>query len=111
MAQRPDERALWRADRLRPQDVFGASDERYHLVGGNERLPKAVAAALPAGSVPPNTALTGIVQNADGTYTLTLKNPIKTFTTLADRVVMAIPINLLLSVFGTAPMRRQSVSS
>src|SRR5438034_6714001 len=26
--------------------IFGASDERYHIVGGNESLPKAIAAAL-----------------------------------------------------------------
>ena len=80
--------------------VFGASDERYHLVGGNERLPKAVAAALPAGSVQLNTALTGIVQNTDGTYTLTFKNPIRTFKTVADRVVMAIPFSILRTILN-----------
>jgi len=78
--------------------IFGASDERYHLVGGNERLPKAVAAALPVGSVQLNTALTGIALNGDGTYTLTLKSPIKTFTTVADRVVMAIPFSVLRTI-------------
>jgi monoamine oxidase len=82
--------------------IFGASDERYHLVGGNEQLPKAVAAALPAGSVQLNTALTGIVQNGDGTFTLTLKNPIKTFTTVADRVVMAIPFSVLRNILSGA---------
>src|SRR5467141_1875011 len=49
--------------------IFGASDERYHLVGGNERLPQAVAAALASGTVQLNTALTGIVRNTDGTFT------------------------------------------
>jgi monoamine oxidase len=82
--------------------IFGASDERYHLVGGNEQLPKAVAAALPAGSVQLNTALTGIVQNGDGTFTLTLKNPIKTFTTVADRVVIAIPFSVLRRILSGA---------
>ena len=81
--------------------IFGASDERYHLAGGNERLPKAVGAALPAGSVQLNTALTGIVRNGDGTYTLTLKNPIKTFTTVADRVVLALPFSVLRNILGS----------
>lgn len=27
--------------------LFGVSDERYHIVGGNQQLPKAIAAALP----------------------------------------------------------------
>jgi monoamine oxidase len=80
--------------------IFGASDERYHLVGGNERLPKAVAGALPAGSVQLNTALTGIVRNGDGTYLLTLKNPIKTFTSTVDRVVMAIPFSVLRTILA-----------
>jgi monoamine oxidase len=81
--------------------VFGKSDERYHLIGGNERLPRAVAAALPAGSIQLNTALTGFVQNGDGTFTLTLKNPIKTFTSVVDRVVMAIPFSILRNILNS----------
>ena len=81
--------------------VFGKSDERYHLVGGNERLPRAVAAALPAGSIQLNTALTGFAQNGDGTFTLTLKNPIKTFTSVVDRVVMAIPFSILRNILNS----------
>ncbi len=53
--------------------IFGSSDERYHIAGGNEQLPKAIAAALTSGTVQLNTALTGIVHNTDNTYTLTLK--------------------------------------
>ena len=86
--------------------IFGASDERYHLVGGNERLPKAVAAALPAGSIQLNTALTGIVRNGDGTYTLTLTNPINTFTTVADRVVLAIPFSVLRTILTSGAAYR-----
>ena len=81
--------------------IFGKSDERYHLVGGNERLPKALAAALPAAGVQLNTALSGIVVNPDGTYTLTLTNPIQTFTSTVDRVVMAIPFSILRNILNT----------
>src|ERR1051326_602247 len=31
--------------------VFGESDERFHIAGGNDRLPKAIANSLPAGSI------------------------------------------------------------
>src|SRR5258705_406873 len=31
--------------------IFGKSDERYHIAGGNERLPQAIAGALAAGTV------------------------------------------------------------
>ena len=38
--------------------VFGVSDEQYHIRGGNQRLPEAIAAALPdirlAGGSPPS---------------------------------------------------------
>ncbi len=75
--------------------IFGASDERYHLQGGNERLPQAIAAALAPGTVQLNTAMTAIATNADGTFTLTLKGPTGKFTKVVDRVVMSIPFSVL----------------
>src|SRR5438067_6732841 len=75
--------------------VFGASDERYHIAGGNEQLPQAIAAALSPGTVQLNTALTGIVHNADKSYTLSLKaGNVKTSKTF-DRVIVAIPFSVL----------------
>ncbi|TMD06018.1 MAG: FAD-dependent oxidoreductase [Chloroflexi bacterium] len=75
--------------------IFGASDERYHLAGGNERLPKAIAAALAPGTVQLDTALTGIVLNAQGTWTLSFNGPSGKFARVVDRVVMAIPFSVL----------------
>src|SRR5437879_13802418 len=54
--------------------IFGASDERYHIAGGNERLPQAIAAALTLGTVQLNTALTGLLRNSDGPYNPILKS-------------------------------------
>jgi monoamine oxidase len=81
--------------------IFGASDERYHIAGGNEQLPRAIAAALPAGSVQLNTALTGIVHNADNSYTLTLKNSAGSFTKTFDRVIVAIPFSVLRNILSS----------
>jgi len=78
--------------------IFGASDERYHLAGGNERLPRAIAASLPPGSVQLNTALTGIVHNSDNTYTLTLNSAGVTTRKVFDRVIMAIPFSVLRTI-------------
>jgi monoamine oxidase len=75
--------------------IFGASDERYHLRGGNERLPQAIAAALAPGTVQLNTAMTAIATNSDGTFTLTLNGPTGKFTKVVDRVVMSIPFSVL----------------
>lgn len=75
--------------------VFGASDERYHVKGGNERIPKAIANVLTPGSVQLNTALTAIVLNGDGSYTLTLNRGGRTFSQKFDRVIMTIPFSVL----------------
>ena len=81
--------------------IYGASDERYHLQGGNERLPQAIAAALAAGTVQLDTALTGIVHGSDNTYTLTLKHGTRTFTSVVDRVIMAIPFSVLRGILSS----------
>jgi monoamine oxidase len=78
--------------------IFGSSDERYHIAGGNEQLPAAIAAALTPGTVQLNTALTGVVHNADNTYTLTLKSGNSMSTKVVDRVIMAIPFSVLRTI-------------
>src|SRR5437762_3561084 len=81
--------------------IFGASDERYHIAGGNERLPRAIAAALSPETVQLNTALTGILRNSDGTYTLSLKSGGTTTTQIVDRVIMAIPFSVLRTILSS----------
>jgi len=78
--------------------IFGASDERYHIAGGNERLPQAIAAALTLGTVQLNTALTGILRNSDGTYNLSLKSGNTATSKVVDRVIMAIPFSILRTI-------------
>src|SRR5439155_793690 len=51
--------------------IYGKSDERYHIVGGNSKLPLAIAAALPSDSIHLNHRMTSIKTNADGTITMT----------------------------------------
>ena len=73
--------------------IFGASDERYHIVGGNESLPKAIAAALK--DVRRNHTLTAIAGKSDGTFDLTLKTGNTSITSNFDRVILAIPFSVL----------------
>ena len=49
--------------------IFGKSNEKYHVRGGNDQIPGRLAAAL-AGQITTNRALTAISRNADGTYSL-----------------------------------------
>jgi monoamine oxidase len=74
--------------------IYGASDERYHIVGGNEQLPRAIAASLP-GAVNTGWKMTKIAQNTDGSFTLTFAVGKTTQTVTADRVIMTIPFSVL----------------
>jgi len=75
--------------------IFGASDERYHILGGNERLPKAIATSLPPSSIKLNTALTAIAMNADGSYNLSFSSPTGPLSMTFDRVILALPFSVL----------------
>jgi monoamine oxidase len=75
--------------------IFGASDERYHIVGGNERLPGVISADLTArgSAIRTGWRMTSIARNADGTYALAfdgVKSPV-----VADQVVLALPFAVL----------------
>jgi len=54
--------------------IYGASDERYHIVGGNSRLPVAIADALPPGSIHNGYAMTSIALAGDGSINVTFGN-------------------------------------
>jgi monoamine oxidase len=51
--------------------IYGKSDERYHIVGGNSNLPVAIAKSLPSGSIHIGNRMTAIKTNSDGTITMT----------------------------------------
>jgi monoamine oxidase len=80
-------------------DIFGTSDERFHITGGNQNLPLAMANLLttrsPQCTINLNTALRAIARNADGSFALTFTQGGTTFTTTADRVIMTIPFTVL----------------
>jgi monoamine oxidase len=78
---------------------FGASDERYHIRGGNQQLPARIARHLRS-SVQLGMRLTSIARKSDGAYALTFQGapPVT-----ADLVVLAIPFAVLLHVgYGEA---------
>src|SRR5437763_16434876 len=50
--------------------IFGASDERFHIAGGNEQLPNAIATYLGEANLRRGWAMQAIAANADGTVSL-----------------------------------------
>jgi monoamine oxidase len=73
--------------------MFGASDERFHIAGGNEQLPEAIAATLP--DVRTGWQLTSVAANRDGTVTLRFSTDAGSTTVTADRVILALPFSVL----------------
>ena len=75
-------------------DIFGASDERYHIIGGNQQLPMAIARQL-GSAVQMGVRLQAIAANGDGTCTLTLATAGGTRAEVADIVLLTIPFAVL----------------
>ena len=73
----------------------GSSDERYHIIGGNQQLPVAIANSLPSGSIKLNWRMTAIAHNSDGSFTVTFATPNGTQQVPFDRVILTIPFSVL----------------
>jgi monoamine oxidase len=75
--------------------VFGESDERFHIRGGNQRLPQAIAAALGDDVVQTGWRLTRIRKTAGGRTALSFDVGAHAREVVADVVVLAIPFAVL----------------
>jgi monoamine oxidase len=76
--------------------IYGKSDERYHIRGGNSLLPEAIAEALPDGSIHLNSRMTSIKTSSDGTITITFDTGTGASTTVtADQVVLCMSFSVL----------------
>jgi monoamine oxidase len=77
--------------------IFGPSNEKYHVRGGNDQITTRLAAAL-KGQITKEAALTSIRRNANGSYSLAFATGLTTQTVVADRVVLALPFSVLRSL-------------
>jgi monoamine oxidase len=75
-------------------EVYGSSDERFHVVGGNDLIPQALANALP-GQIELGKRLVALSKRSDGTYVMTFDGGIER---TADHVVLALPFSILRTV-------------
>jgi monoamine oxidase len=75
--------------------IFGPSNEKYHVRGGNDLITSRLADELP-GQIKLGSALTSIRRNSDGTYRLAFSlSGGGSSTVTADRVVLALPFSIL----------------
>jgi monoamine oxidase len=75
--------------------IYGKSDERFHIVGGNERLPQAIAGYLGSRAINLGWAMQSIRANADGTVSMSFATPGRTQTVTADHVILTLPFAVL----------------
>jgi monoamine oxidase len=76
--------------------VFGPSNEKYHVTGGNDQITDRLAARL-AGQITTGSELIAVKRNATGTYTLTFAQGSGMKSVTADKVVLALPFSILRS--------------
>jgi monoamine oxidase len=74
--------------------VFGPSNEKYHVVGGNDQVTTKLGQLL-AGQITTGSQLTAIRVTAGGRWELTFKQGLSTKTITADRVVLALPFSIM----------------
>lgn len=84
-----------RADRRSKFEPFGSSDERYHLVNGNDQIIAGIRDRLP-GPVVTGARLTGLRRLASGQYAMSFSG--SSSEEYADSVVLAIPFSVLRTV-------------
>jgi len=94
--------------------IFGPSNEKYHVVGGNDQIPARMAAAL-AGQIALGSELVSLRLNKDGTYALGIRQGATTRTVTADRVVLALPFSILrssveISKAGFGALKRTAIA-
>ena len=92
-----------------PFEIFGESDERFHVRGGNDLIVGALAERM-GDAIHRGTLLEAVRTRADGRFECTLRRGATTFTAAAPQVVFAVPFTLLrqvsLDVGLPAPKRR-----
>ncbi len=83
--------------------IFGESDERYHVRGGNDSIPRALAARL-SGMIQTGSVLEAITQRAGGDYVLAVRQGAASRELRATHVLLAIPFTTLRQVKIDVPL-------
>lgn len=92
--------------------IFGDSDERFHVRGGNDLIVRALGQRL-SDAIETNTVLEAIDQRADGSYACTFRRGASTSTAVAPHVLVTIPFTLLREVrlgVDLPPVKRRAIA-
>ncbi len=92
--------------------IFGPSNEKYHVRGGNDQIVAGLSSLL-AGQITFGSALTALTRRTDGAYDITMSSKGKSVTSRADKVVLALPFAVLrtldISKAGFSPVKLRAI--
>ncbi|WAL61529.1 flavin monoamine oxidase family protein [Thermocoleostomius sinensis] len=74
--------------------TYGISDERYHVIGGNDQIPRQLADRL-HGRIETGTALESISRTATGRYRVSVRSGATSTDRCYDQVVLTVPFTVL----------------
>jgi len=75
--------------------MYGPSDEKFKVRGGNQQVPLAMAAHLGSDTLQLGKRMESIVQRASGDYELTFTRASSSETVIADAVLLTLPFAVL----------------
>ena len=91
--------------------LFGPSNEKYHVRGGNDRIVAGLTSLI-GDQIVAGSALTKVALRSDGSYDLTFKRAGKLTVRTADRVVLALPFAVLRTLdYGNAGFGARKVQA
>ncbi len=77
--------------------LYGESDERYQVEGGNDQIPRRLAEIL-ADSIETGTALESLSRLSDGRYQVSLRSGGRTVERKYERVLLTLPFSVLRTI-------------
>jgi monoamine oxidase len=92
-------------------ELYGDCDERYHIIGGNARLPQRLAERL-TNAIETETELEAIKQLSDGRYRVSLRSLYGSCDRKYDRILVTIPFIVLRNVrldVDLPPLTRKTI--
>jgi monoamine oxidase len=91
--------------------TYGISDERYHVVGGNDQIPQKLAERLHE-PIETGTVLESIRSKSDGRYQVSLRQGESSIERIYERVLLTLPFGVLRQVelaIDLPPIKRKAI--
>ena len=91
--------------------TYGVSDERWHVVGGNDQIPRRLAEHLDS-VIETGTVLESIRARADGCYRVSLRQGSTSLERFYERILLTVPFTVLRQIdlaVDLPPIKRKAI--